>query len=413
MNIYTSYRFRIKQFILILGLFLIGIVSAQNTLENHQLKIEVSNNATWLMVQSLPYLFDYPHQCSEQLFAKYFANVIASNILGNNPSMQQLVKEWKENPKSKLVQNEELKQILLQETPWMKDLVSSEEQKAQFAYYFDVNRLDDEAEKIEDILTERQLPSGALPWFSGGNENRYITEHILVTAAQLKNLGINNPLLNNKEGLINKAHRYLDMQFEKKFQNKQEASFSEVIDYAFVKSYYQDSFVISKENQTKIDQKLTELKKDWVNLSLYDKARLALITHRKGDKDWAKQIINQLEESSVIDETYGMYWKENLSKNYFYYNAAEVQALIIKAYKETGMPQDKIQRLNAWLLSQKLQTNWGSTKATTQSLYAFLLSQQDAKPEKGSIQIQVGNEKITTEKATETEQQIFRFYCTI
>lgn len=382
------------------------IENESKTLENHQLKIEVSNNATWLMMQSFPYLFDYPHQCSEQLFAKYFANVIASNILENSPSIQQLVKEWKENPKSKLEENEELKQILLQETPWMKDLVSNEEQKAQFAHYFDVNRLDDEAEKIEDILTERQLPSGALPWFSGGNENRYITEHILVTAAQLKNLGINNPLLNNKEGLINKAHRYLDLQFEKKFQNKQEASFSEVIDYAFVKSYYKDSFAVSKENQAKINLKLTELKKDWVKLSLYDKARLALITHRKGDKDWAKQIINQLEESSVIDETYGMYWKENSNKNYYYYNAAEVQALIIEAYKETEMSQDKIQRLNAWLLSQKLQTNWGTTKATTQSLYAFLLSQQDVKPEKGSIQIQVGNEKLDSGKATETEQQI-------
>ncbi len=382
------------------------IENESKTLENHQLKIEVSNNATWLMMQSLPYLFDYPHQCSEQLFAKYFANVIASNVLENNPSIQQLVKEWKENPKSKLEENEELKQILLQETPWMKDLISSEEQKAQFAHYFDVNLLDDEVEKIEDILTERQLPSGALPWFSGGNENRYITEHILVTAAQLKNLGINNPLLNNKEGLINKAHRYLDVQFERKFQNKQEASFSEVIDYAFVKSYYKDSFAVSKENQAKINLKLTELKKDWVKLSLYDKARLALITHRKGDKDWAKQIINQLEESSVIDETYGMYWKENSNKNYYYYNAAEVQALIIEAYKETEMSQDKIQRLNAWLLSQKLQTNWGTTKSTTQSLYAFLLSQQDTRPEKGSVQIQVGNEKLDAGKATETEQQI-------
>lgn len=376
------------------------------TLENHQLRIDVSNNATWLMMQSLPYLLDYPHQCSEQLFARYFANVIASNALENNPSIQQLVNEWKENPKSKLEENEELKEILLQETPWMKDLVSDEEQKAQFAHYFDVNRLDDEAQKIEDLLTERQMPSGALPWFSGGNENPYITAHILVTIAQLKNLGIQNPFLNNTEGFINKAHRYLDVQFEKKFQNKQEASFSEVIDYAFVKSYYTGSFTVSKENQARIDRRLEALKKDWVKLSLYDKARLILILQRKGDKEWAKQIIHQLEESSVIDETYGTYWKENSSKNYYYYNAAEVQALIIEAYKEAEMPQDKIQRLNAWLLSQKLRTDWGTTKATTQSLYAFLLSQQDVNLEKGGIQIQVGNEKINTGKATETERQI-------
>ncbi|HUH26099.1 MAG TPA: hypothetical protein VLY87_05695, partial [Flavobacterium sp.] len=372
--------------------------NTSNTLENHQLRVDVSTNATWLMMQSLPYLFDYPHQCSEQLFAKYFGNVMASHVLENNSSIQKLVKEWKENPKSKLEENEELKEILLQETPWMKDLVSDEEKKAQFAQYFDVNRLDGEAEKIEDILNERQMPSGALPWFSGGNENLYITSQILVTAAQLKNLGIKNPFLNNKEGFINKANRYIDIQFEEKFKNKQKASFSEVIDYAFVKSYYKDAFAISTENQLRINNRFEELKQNWTSLSLYEKAKLIIVLERKGAKDWSSKIINQLEESAVIDETYGMYWKENSSKNYYYYNAAEVQSLVIEAYKESEMSQDKIQRLYAWLLSQKVQNDWGTTKATTQSLYALLLSNQEVNLQKGDVRIQVGMEKINTTK---------------
>lgn len=382
------------------------VQNTSQTLQNHQLRVDVSNNATWLMMQTLPYLIEYPHQCSEQLFAQYFANVLASHILENKPEIAQLVKEWKENPTSKLEQNEELKQVMLQETPWIKDLISDEEKKAQFANYFDVNRLDAEAEKIEDILVERQLPSGAVPWFSGGNENAYITQHILITAAQLKNLDIHNPFLNNTDGFINKAHRYLDVQFENKFQNKQEASFTEVINYAFVKGYYKDGFGISSANQTKIDKRLEELKKKWVSLPLYEKAKLAIVAQRKGDAQWAKQIINQMEESAVIDETYGMYWKENSNRNYYYFNAAEVQSLIIEAYKETKMPQDKIQRLYAWLLSQKLNTDWGTTKATTQALYAIMLGQQDAKVEKGKLQVVIGKEKFvpTKEAKTTTEE---------
>lgn len=375
--------------------------NTSQTLQNHQLRVDVSNNATWLLMQSLPYLFEYPHQCSEQLFAQYFANVLASDILENKPEIAQLVKEWKENPTSKLEQNEELKSVLLQETPWMKDLISNDEKKAQFAQYFDVNRLNAAAEKIEDILVERQLPSGALPWFSGGNENAYITQHILVTVAQLKNLGIKNPFLDNTDGFINKAHRYLDVQFEKQFQNKQEATFNQVIDYAFVKSYYKDGFGISKENQTKINQRLVELKKNWVSLSLYDKAKLAIVVQRSGDIQWAKQIINQLEESAVIDETFGMYWKENSNKQYYHYNAAEVQAVIIEAYKEVGMPQDKVQRLYAWLLSQKLNTDWGTTKATTKSLYALMLGQQNVDVSKGKIEVVIGKEKFVPTKDTQ------------
>src|SRR5690606_39319829 len=118
------------------------------------------------------------------------------------------------------------------------------------------------------------------------------------------------------------------------------ATFNQVIDYAFVKSYYKDGFGISKENQTKINQRLVELKKNWVSLSLYDKAKLAIVAQRSGDIQWAKQIINQLEVSAVNDKTYGMYWKENSNKQYYHYNAAEVQAVIIEAYKEAGRSEE-------------------------------------------------------------------------
>src|SRR5690606_10528376 len=101
------------------------------TLKNHQFVVEISHNATWLTMQSLPYLYDFQHTCNEQIFAKYFADVLAMHVLEKNPSIKDLITEWKNNPKSKLEENEELKQLMLQETPWMKDLVSNEEKKAQ------------------------------------------------------------------------------------------------------------------------------------------------------------------------------------------------------------------------------------------------------------------------------------------
>jgi len=380
------------------------ITNNSQTLKNHQFVVEISHNATWLTMQLLPYLYDFQHTCNEQIFAKYFADVLAMHVLEKNPTIKDLISEWKKNPKSKLEENVGLKQLMLQETPWMKDLVSNEEKKAQLASYFDIDRLKKEADEIVKTLGERQNASGGFGWFSGGSENDYITQHILVTAAQLDKLGVSHFNENDVKNIVNKAHRFIDvkMQDQLKTSNKTFSNHS-TINYAFVKSYYSKDFTIPADVAKQLDQHFIDLKKNWVELSLENKAKLAIIANRKGDVTWAKQILNQLNESAVIDETYGMYWKENSSKNYYYYNAAEVQALIIEAFKEIDNNETTLQKLNAWLLSQKLNKDWGTTKATTSAIYALLLSNSTEVSKSDKAIVSVGNQTIKTNEIAENQ----------
>lgn len=380
------------------------ITNNSQTLKNHQFVVEISHNATWLTMQSLPYLYDFQHTCNEQIFAKYFADVLAMHVLEKNTGIKDLIAEWKKNPKSKLEDNEELKQLMLQETPWMKDLVSNEEKKAQLASYFDMDRLKKEADEIVKTLGERQNTSGGFGWFSGGSENDYITHHILVTAAQLDKLGVSHFNATDVKNVVNKAHRFIDvkMQDQLKIATKTFSNQS-AINYAFVKSYYAKDFSIPADVSKQIDQNFIDLKKNWVELSLQNKAKLAIILNRKGDVAWAKQILNQLNESAVIDETYGMYWEENNSKNYYYYNAAEVQALIIEAFKEIDNNETTLQKLNAWLLSQKLNKDWGTTKATTSAIYALLLSNSTEISNSDKAIVSIENQTIKTNETAENQ----------
>ncbi len=379
------------------------IGNSSKTLKNHQFVVEISHNATWLTMQSLPYLYDYQHNCNEQIFAKYFADVLAMNVLEKNNDIKELINEWQKNPKSKLEENEELKQLLLHETPWMKDLVSNEEKKAQLASYFDTNRLEKEAGEIVKTLGERQNASGGFSWFSGGYENEYVTQHILVTAAQLDKLGISHFNATDVKNIVNKAHRFIDVKMQDYKTSNKTFSNQTAINYVFVKSYYAKDFSIPVDVSRQIDQNFIDLKKNWVELSLQNKAKLAIIVNRKGDVAWAKQILNQLNESAVIDETYGMYWKENSSKNYYYYNAAEVQALVIEAFKEIENNETTVQKLNAWLLSQKLNKDWGTTKATTSAIYALLLSNSTEISKSDKAVVSVGNQTIKTTETAENQ----------
>ena len=78
---------------------------------------------------------EYPYECAEQSFSRYYANTLASFISNASPKIKQVFDRWKitdiapspseraggEVLMSNLQKNEELKSVLLQETPWVMD----------------------------------------------------------------------------------------------------------------------------------------------------------------------------------------------------------------------------------------------------------------------------------------------------
>jgi len=50
------------------------------TLSNYKLSLEFTSNPAWYAIQALPYLMEYPYECVEQVFSRYYANSIATFI---------------------------------------------------------------------------------------------------------------------------------------------------------------------------------------------------------------------------------------------------------------------------------------------------------------------------------------------
>ena len=44
-----------------------------DSLQSQTLTLQMTSNPAWYAVMSLPYLMEYPHQCSEQIFNRYYA----------------------------------------------------------------------------------------------------------------------------------------------------------------------------------------------------------------------------------------------------------------------------------------------------------------------------------------------------
>ncbi|MBP8066355.1 MAG: alpha-2-macroglobulin, partial [Flavobacterium sp.] len=96
---------------------------------------------------------------------------------------------------------------------------------------------------------------------------------------------------------------------------------------------------------------------------------------------------------------------QNKAGWYWYQAPVETQALLIEAFAEINNDTKSVDAMKVWLLKNRQNTNWPSTKATTEAVYALLLQGTDWLSVKDNTVFKIGNEKIATKKLAETEKE--------
>ena len=377
------------------------------SLKHHKLTLEITSNPAWYAVQALPYLMEYPYECNEQTFSRYYANALASHIANSNPRIQEVFNQWKNTDAllSNLEKNEDLKSILIQETPWLRDAQSETEQKKRIALLFDLNKMTNELQATLRKLEQNQMGSGAWSWFNGGIESRYITQHIMAGFGHLKKLNVSIPDGNND--MMEKAIRYLDNEFVKHYKdirkydskidlNKDHLNHIQ-IHYLYMRSFF-DDISMSKEVKEIQSYYHTQIKTYWTSRSLYGKGMMALITNRLDDSVTSNAILKSLKENSITSDELGMYWKSNTNSWNWYQAPIETQALLIEAFSEIEKNIETIDNLKIWLLKHKQTNRWKTTKATTEAVYALLLQGSDWLSVTEMVDVIIGGEIISPTK---------------
>jgi TonB-dependent SusC/RagA subfamily outer membrane receptor len=388
--------------------------SKSESLSHEAITVEYSSNPVWYAVQALPYLMEYPYECAEQTFNRLYANALAAYIVNKNPKLKQVFEQWKADSsslKSNLQKNEELKQILLQETPWVMQAESEAQQRKNISLLFDLVKLSTQTEALVQKLKQMQLPNGAFSWFNGGSEDRYITNYILTGIGKLKRLGAlpADLALRLRPVLVN-ALKYADSKIAADYDwlvknkvdlTKQQISTTQ-IDYLFMRSFFRD---IAVQPQKEYDYYFSKGKQSWIKQNNYYKAELGLIYYRNNEEKFATEtILPALLENMVMDSKQGMYWKTTYT-NAWYQSPIEHQSMMIAFMSELNLNKPdaslvkNINAMKTWLLLNKQTNNWRTTIATAEACYALLLNGSDWLDAEKTVTIQLG--KRTTVGNTE------------
>lgn len=376
------------------------------TLSQHALTIEFTSNPAWYAVQTLPYLMEYPYECAEQVFNRYYANTLASSIANAAPGVKAIFERWKTKDTaalmSNLQKNEELKSVLLQETPWVLQANNEAQQKKNIALLFDMVRMSSEQQSALTKLKDMQTGTGGFVWFKGGRDDRYITQYIVTSIGHLKKL---NALPNDKaiQGIVKAAIPYLDKALKKDYDelvrlkvdlNTQQLSAIQ-IQYLYMRSFFPE-YGVPGDVFKAYNYYRKQSQQYWLKQSKYMQGMIALSLNRTGDIKTATDIVKSLKQFALVNEEMGMYWKDLTAGYYWYQNPIESQALLIETFTEVTKDSKAVADMKTWLLKQKQTQNWRTTKATADACYALLLQGKDWLTNTPEVQISLGNYTINS-----------------
>ncbi len=356
-----------------------------STMTPHKLTLEFTSNPAWLAVKSLPYLMEFPHECTEQVFSRYYANSLASSVVSRNPKIKQVFDKWKGTTalQSNLRANQELKSALLEETPWVMEAQSEEKQRQQIALLFDLDKMaSEELAALEKIRT-RQLPNGGWAWFPGGQDSWFITQYLMAGFGHLDQLGVQPK--SDAEEMIKNAVKYLDEksvdQYEELKKTAKKGSFKLdeyqlddlLIYYLYTRSFYPELLPNAKTKEV-MAYVTKQAQLFWTKKGLYQQGLIALALQRGGDQVTPQLIVKSLRERALQSDELGMYWKYN--RGFMWSEApVETHSLLIEVFSEVAKDAKAVEELKVWLLRNKQTTHWKTTKATAEAIYALLNTQ--------------------------------------
>lgn len=374
--------------------------------ESSSMTLEFAENPAWYAVSALPYLSEPRQNSSNQIFNALFSEILAQSIVSQNPKISEFYASQKatngEALLSPLSKNKELKNILLDATPFANAAISENEQIAALAQLFDKNR---SAEKIENLINQLeflQKPNGGFSWYPGGNSNIFIVQEIVAGIGKIIRINPTFKEVSRLNKIAEKAIIFLDNEIWQKRKKEDELlsknqnfNGSYLINYLYARSFWIDKQDFAKPEQEKLYYQLLDTAiSNRNNSNFYLQALLGHSLLNVGENESANKIVKSLSEHSLYSEKLGRYWRNN--SGWFWYNDdLSRQAILISLFSKVGK-KSEVEQMKKWLIVNKRTNCWDNNRATAEACFALLATGEKVLSKNAESEIYLGQNLVET-----------------
>ena len=384
------------------------------TATDRKLTVEFTGNPAWYAIQALPSLSLPENNNAISWATAYYANTLASYIMNSQPRIKAVFDNWKlqggtkETFLSNLQKNQEVKNILLSESPWVLEAQTEEQQKERIATLFDLNNIRSNNIAALTRLQELQNSSGAWSWYKGMTGSRYVTTYIAELNARLAMMTGEQPS-GTALALQKNAFTYLHQEALKEYREILKAQKDGVKFTGVSGSILQYLYLIAlsgeqvpASNKAAYTYYLSKIGEMLPTASMDTKAIAAIILDKAGRKKEAQEFIASLKEHLTKTDEQGMFFAFN--ENPYSWGGMKMQAHVdvMEALELTGGNNDTVEEMKLWLLKQKQTQQWNSPVATADAVYALLMKGVNLLDNQGDVRIVIANEVLETVSPSKT-----------
>ena len=358
--------------------------------DSTQITIEFTDNPAWLIVGAIPTLATRPDDDALSQASALYVNTVAGQIMNSQPELREVMEQWRDEADSEgglesaLARNQELRNVLLEETPWAAEAVDEAAQKRQLMKYFDVPTLKMRINSAIEQLGALQGADGGWSWCKGMDSSPYITTTVMEILSRLASLA---QIDNATSQLIDRGMAYLDKLTAKKVkemkqqdaQNKKRGKDGQIIikpDEQMLHYLYITS-LLGKDHK---EQKRTERKyllsylcDHRLDLSIYGKAACAVVLAREGQKTKAREYLKSVLDHAVTTDEMGMYF-DTPKAHYSWRNYRIPTVVMVMEAVRLLTPEDttSVRMMQRWLLQEKRTQLWNTSVNSIDAIHAFL-----------------------------------------
>ncbi|WP_163997244.1 alpha-2-macroglobulin family protein [Pyxidicoccus caerfyrddinensis] len=340
---------------------------------NEQLVVTVDAQLFYAALQSLPYLMDYPYECTEQTLNRFVSSGILASLYGQYPEVAKMAKKMSERA-TQFETFDELdpnRKMALEETPWLEMAKGGPKAEADLVRVLDPKVAAAERTSAMGKLRKAQTSSGGFPWWPGGPPSPFMTLYILHGLSRAMEYGVEVPpeMTRNAWGYVARHFReeYAD-KLMKKGQGWEFLTFLNYVASAYPTERYTGDALTAAERE----RMLAFSYKHWKKHSPYLKGYLALTLKRAGQGKDAEKVWESVMDSAKTSEELGTYWAPEDRSWLWYNDTTETHAFALRTLTELKPKDPRREGLVQWLLLDKKLNHWKSTRATAEALYALV-----------------------------------------
>lgn len=377
------------------------------TASEQRLTVEFTAHPAWYAVQALPVVANPQNEDALSWATAYYAHSLAAFIVKENPRIKQVFDSWKaqggtkETFMSNLQKNQELKNILLAETPWLTEATNEAEQKQRIATLFDLNTMNSQLAVSVEKLGELQNADGAWSWYKGMQGSRYVTTQVMEMLVRLNAL-TRQDADSRMQPMIQKGFEYLGKQAAEEYKSMKEAEKKGAVGLRPSEQVLRYLYICALDGKAPVDEKVNryfidKLSGEGKELTIYGKALGAIILQQAGKVAEARLFMQSLMEYSVVTDEMGRYFDTPKARYSWFSYKIPTEVAAMEAIQRITKDTKAIDEMKRWLLKQKQTQTWETPIATADAVYALMATgASDLLANTGGVEITLGKEVIRT-----------------